>query len=299
MAPFFSSISHYFQATFRGFMENYLNKVERTAASIRDQWDALREMRVSVALVTGTGLGGLVDGITLENSLAYDELPHFPLSTVASHPGRLLMGHLAGVPILVLQGRFHLYEGYTAQEVTFPIRVLQALGVSKLIITNAAGGLHERFSPGQNMLIRDHINLTGANPLEGPNPDKWGVRFPDMSRAYSADLCGHALDAARELGGDLGEGVYAGLRGPSLETPAEVRYLQTIGAEAVGFSTVQEVIAAVHAGMAVLGLSILTNVHHPDCPEAATLDDIIAVAEEAAPRLNRLIRATLERMYAV
>ena len=275
-------------------MQDYRKQVVESANHIRDQWGEV----ATTALVTGTGLAGLVDGLRIRHSLAYNALPHFPVSTVASHPGRLLAGDLAGVPLLVLQGRFHLYEGYSPREVTFPIRVLKALGVTDLIITNAAGGLHERFTPGDVMLIRDHINLTGANPLAGPNDDEWGVRFPDMSAAYSEDLRRQALAAAREADRQPVEGVYAGLRGPSLETPAEVRFLKVIGAEAVGFSTVQEVLAAVHGGMRVLGLSILTNVHNPDNPQAATLDEIIEVAEKAAPRANRLIRATLERIYA-
>ena len=273
--------------------EAYYQKVEQAADFIRGR----RKGAAAAALVTGTGLGGLVQGMTLSQSIAFGEMPHFPVSTVTSHPGRLLLGDLAGVPLLVLQGRFHLYEGYSPLEVAFPIRVLQALGVTDVLFTNAAGGLDERFSPGQVMVIRDHINLTGANPLAGPNLEAWGVRFPDMSEAYPADLRRHALEAAGEVGLPAQEGVYAGLRGPSLETPAEVRYLQMIGAQAVGFSTVQEVIAAVHGGMRVLGLSILTNVHHPDRPQKATLDEIIQVAEAAVPKVNNLIRKILERVY--
>jgi purine-nucleoside phosphorylase len=273
-------------------MDRYHQQVEQAADYIRSRWGA----GVPVALVTGTGLGAVVEGIRSDRTLTYAELPHFPVSTVASHPGRLVLGLLEGVPLLVLQGRFHLYEGYSPREVTFPIRVLQALGIRHLLISNAAGGLRGRFRAGQIMIIRDHINLSGANPLVGPNRDRWGVRFPDMSAAYCPELRSHARTAAGDLDIPAVEGVYAGLLGPSLETPAEVRYLQTIGAEAVGFSTVQEVIVAVHAGMKVLGLSILTNVHHPDAPQTATLEEIIAVAQEAAPRAGRLIQATLKHI---
>lgn len=274
-------------------MQEYHEQVSEAAAIIRSQ---CRDVP-TIGLVTGTGLGGLIAGIVPRYTWSYSALPHFPVSTVVSHPGQLMVGHWAGVPVIVLQGRFHLYEGYTPREVTFPVRVLQTLGVTDLIITNAAGGLHPRFTPGQVMMIRDHINLTGQNPLVGSNNDNWGVRFPDMSAAYSPELRQHARAVAQGSDLPVAEGVYAGLTGPALETPAEVRYLQTIGAEAVGFSTVQEVLAAVHAGMRVLGLSILTNVHNPDDPQPASLEDIIKVAEAAAPRANGLIKAVLERIH--
>ena len=274
-------------------MQEYHEQVREAAAVIRGQ---CRDVP-TIGLVTGTGLGDLIAGSAPLHTWSYSALPHFPVSTVASHPGQLMVGDWAGVPVIVLQGRFHLYEGYTPREVTFPVRVLQTLGVTDLIITNAAGGLHPRFAPGQVMMIRDHLNLTGQNPLAGPNNDDWGVRFPDMSAAYSPELRQHVRAVVQGSDLPVAEGVYAGLTGPALETPAEVRYLQTIGAEAVGFSTVQEVLAAVHAGMRVLGLSILTNVHNPDDPKPASLEDIIKVAEAAAPRANRLIKAVLERIH--
>ena len=191
---------------------------------------------------------------------------------------------------MAMQGRFHLYEGYSPLEVTFPIRVMQELGVKVLILSNAAGGLNPEFAAGDIMIITDHINLTGSNPLMGPNEDSWGIRFPDMIEAYDKELLELAEIAGRNEGIPLQKGVYVGLTGPSLETRAEVRFLRTIGADAVGFSTVQEVIAAVHAGIKVLGLSTITNMHDPDNPTPATVEAVIAVAKEAAPRLEAVIK---------
>jgi purine-nucleoside phosphorylase len=247
-----------------------------------------------IGLLTGTGLGEITDFLHISQSVDYSDLPNFPISTVESHPGRLLVGELQKKPVLALQGRFHLYEGYSPLEVTFPIRVMQTLGVKVLILSNAAGGLNPRFDTGDIMIVRDHLNLSGSNPLTGPNEDSWGIRFPDMSRAYDAELAKLAADAGKASGIKLQTGVYAGLKGPSLETPAEIRFLHTIGADAVGFSTVQEVIAAVHAGMKVLGLSTITNVHNPDDPHPSTVAEIIAVAQAAAPNLELIIRKVIE-----
>jgi purine-nucleoside phosphorylase len=208
----------------------------------------------------------------------------------------LLIGEIQGCAVMVMQGRFHLYEGYSPLEVTFPIRVMQELGVKILILTNAAGGLNTAFNAGDIMLITDHINLTGSNPLIGPNEDRWGIRFPDMSAAYDKALTSIAANVAQSAGLPIRRGVYVGLKGPSLETPAEIRFLKTIGAEAVGFSTVQEVIAAVHAGMRVLGLSTITNVHDPENPIPATVEDIIEVAKTAAPVLEKIIRKVVEKI---
>ncbi len=242
-----------------------------------------------VGILTGTGLGDCAASIDLHVSLAYETLPHFPVSTVTSHPGKLLIGRIQDRPAVVLQGRFHLYEGYTPAEVAFPIRVLQELGVKMLIVSNAAGGLNPAYETGDIMIIKDHINLTGSNPLSGPNEQAWGPRFPDMSAAYDRGLANLALAAGLEAGIRTQTGVYVGLKGPVLETPAEVRYLRVAGADAVGFSTVQEVIAAVHTNMQVLGLSTITNVHDPEQPVPAAIDEIIAVAQAAAPKLNTLI----------
>lgn len=250
----------------------------------------------TIGLLTGTGLGDCAKNMAVAYEVDYGAIPHFPVSTVSGHRGRLMLGHLQGRAAMVLQGRFHLYEGYRPREVVFPIRVMQTLGVGTLIVTNAAGGLNPDFHPGDIMLMTDHINLTGENPLVGPNETAWGIRFPDMSRVYDPALADQARAAAHTLGWPLQSGVYAGLKGPSLETPAEIRFLTTIGADAVGLSTVQEVIAAVHAGMRILGLSVITNVNHPDRPMPATLEDIIAVADQTAPRLARLIEQFLEHL---
>jgi purine-nucleoside phosphorylase len=249
-----------------------------------------------LGILTGTGLEGAITPLEIRNRLAYRDVPHLPRSTVPGHPGRLLVGTLGGRPTIVFQGRFHLYEGYDARAVTFPIRVLQALGVPDLILLNAAGGLNPALVPGQVMRLADHINLTGVNPLAGPNDDAWGPRFPDMSAAYDPTLGTLAAEAAAAAGLALPQGVYAGLRGPSLETPAEVRFLRAIGADAVGFSTVLETIAAVHAGMRVLGLSALTNVHDPDHPAPASLEAILTVASATAPQIGRLLASLAAKL---
>ena len=243
-------------------MQDYKAKVKASAAFLKKHLDRLP----SVGIMTGTGLGESADTVRVSHTFHYRDLPHFPVSTVDGHNGRLLCGTLGCRQVAVFQGRFHLYEGYSPLEVTFPVRVLQALGVRSLIVTNAAGGLNPVFKAGTLMLITDHINLSGANPLVGANHDDWGIRFPDMSRAYDMHLSDLARQGASTSGIDLAQGVYAGLLGPSLETPAEIRFLKTIGADAVGLSTIQEVIAAVHGGMRVLGLSTLTNINDPDHP---------------------------------
>ena len=248
-------------------------------------------------LITGTGLGDAVGPLDDSGCLDYAEIPHFPVSTVKSHAGRLLAGTLNGHPAMAMQGRLHLYEGYTPAQVTFPVRVMRALGVRHLILANAAGGMNRAFAPGTLMVIRDHINLTGENPLIGPNDEHWGPRFPDMTAAYDAGLAQLCRRAADDRGIALQSGVYAGLRGPCLETPAEIRFLKVIGADAVGFSTVMETIAGVHAGMRVLGLSIITNINDPDRPQPAALDDIVAVAGRAAPLLSELIRSVVDRIH--
>jgi purine-nucleoside phosphorylase len=249
-----------------------------------------------VGLLTGTGLGESADSLNVSVDFEYSEIPNFPVSTVQSHRGRLIVGDIQGCGVMAMQGRFHLYEGYSPAEVIFPIRVMQELGVGTLILSNAAGGLNPGFNTGDIMLIRDHINLTGANPLVGPNDDRWGIRFPDMSNAYDNELIAIAEEIAGAAGLALRSGVYAGLKGPSLETPAEIRFLKTIGADAVGLSTVQEVIAAVHGGMRVLGFSTITNVHNPEMPVVATVEEIIEVAKTATPILEKLTRKVVEKL---
>ena len=250
-----------------------------------------------VGLLTGTGLGESAESMTIDTTISYQEIPYFPLPTVQTHIGRLLAGKINACPVIAMQGRFHLYEGYTPLEVTYPIRVMQQLGVKILILTNASGGLNPKFTAGDIMLITDHINLTGANPLIGPNEDSWGIRFPDMSRAYNQELIAMADRIAGAATIHLQKGIYAGLTGPSLETPAEVKFLQTIGAEAVGFSTVQEVIVAVHSAMRVLALSTITNVHHPERPVPATVEEIIDVAKRTIPLLETILKGVAKNIY--
>jgi purine-nucleoside phosphorylase len=247
-----------------------------------------------IGLLTGTGLGDCAAFLHPAAVFDYGDLPHFSRSTVQSHKGQLLFGDVAGRSVMAMLGRFHLYEGYSAKQVAFPIRVMQELGVRTLIISNASGGLNPAFTPGDIMIIRDHLNLTGENPLVGPNEESWGIRFPDMGAAYDPDLAGLAAKIADAAEISRQTGVYAGLKGPSLETPAEVRYLKSIGADAVGFSTIQETLAAVHAGMRVVGLSTITNVHNPDDPAPATLEEILEVAADATPRLATLVRSLME-----
>jgi purine-nucleoside phosphorylase len=249
-----------------------------------------------VALILGTGLGGLAREIEVAAEIPYAEVPHFPLSTVESHSGRLLFGRLGGKRVVAMQGRFHRYEGYSMQQVTFPVRVMRALGADTLVVSNACGGMHPLWNPGDLVLIADHINLLGDNPLVGPNDDAIGPRFPDMSAAYDSALRELAREAARTLKLALREGVYVAVTGPNLETAAEYRFLRAVGADVVGMSTVPEVIVAVHGGMRVLGISIITDACLPDALEVADVQRIIATAARAEPQLTRLVTAVLERL---
>ena len=249
-----------------------------------------------VAVILGTGLGGLATAIAVETTVEYADIPGFPLSTVESHAGRLLCGTLGGRTVVAMQGRFHRYEGYTLQQVTFPVRVLRALGAETLVVSNACGGMNPLWMPGDLMLIADHINLLGDNPLIGPNDDRLGVRFPDMSEPYDAALRALARDVAASQRIALREGVYVAVPGPNLETRAEYRMLRALGADVVGMSTVPEVIVALHAGMRVLGLSIITDQCLPDALAPATVATIIATAGRAEPMLTALVRGVLERL---
>lgn len=261
--------------------------------------DAIRaetSLQPDVAIILGTGLGALAKEVELDVELAYSAIPGFPLSTVESHAGRLLFGTLSGKRIVAMQGRFHRYEGYSLQEVTFPVRVMRALGAGTLIVSNACGGMHPLWGPGELVLITDHINLLGDNPLLGPNDDRLGPRFPDMSSAYDPGLRAVARRVARDLKLPLREGVYVAVTGPNLETAAEYRMLRTIGADVVGMSTVPEVIVAVHGGMRVLGVSIITDQCLADALEPANVETIIATAMSAEPALTSLIRGVIDRM---
>ena len=269
-----------------------LERVEESAAVVRERFAEVPD----VALVLGTGLGRLGAEITTRVAIAYADIPSFPLSTVESHAGRLLCGELAGKTVVAMQGRFHRYEGYSLAQVTFPIRVLRALGARTLVVSNACGGMHPLWAPGDLMLIADQINLLGDNPLVGPNDDRLGPRFPDMSEPYDARLRELARATALDLGIALREGVYVAVTGPNLETRAEYRFLRALGADVVGMSTVPEVIVAVHAGMRVLGLSIVTDRCLPDALEPATVEQIIAVATRAEPQLTQLVRGVLEKL---
>ena len=266
--------------------------VDAAAAAVRSRSALVPE----AALILGTGLGGIGKAITVECAIPYSDIPGFPLSTVESHAGRLLVGTLAGRRVMAMQGRFHRYEGYALQQVTFPVRVLRALGATTLIASNACGGMHPLWSPGDLMLISDHINLLGDNPLIGPHDTAFGDRFPDMSAPYDAALRATARQVAAERGITLREGVYVAVSGPNLETRAEYRMLRALGADVVGMSTVPEVIVAVQSGMRVLGLSIITDQCLPDALEPANLERIIATAGAAEPHLETLVRGVLERL---
>ena len=250
----------------------------------------------AAGIILGTGLGRLGESIELHRALPYEDIPGFPLSTVESHRGRLLVGTIGGRPVVALQGRFHRYEGYTLQQVVFPVRALRLAGVDTLVVSNAGGGMNPLWQPGDIMAIDDHINLLGDNPLVGPNLDALGPRFPDMSEPYDRELLQLAETCALELGLPLRRGVYVAVAGPNLETRAEYRMLRQLGADVVGMSTVPEVIAARHAGMRVLGFSIITDACLPDALEATDLDTIIRTAQRAEPRLAALIARILERL---
>jgi purine-nucleoside phosphorylase len=278
-----------------GATNDALHSLGRTMAAVA----AIRSRSTAspdVAIILGTGLGALGREIAVEVSIDYAEIPGFPLSTVESHSGRLLFGTLGGKPVVAMQGRFHRYEGYSLQEVAFPVRVMRALGARTLIVSNACGVMNPLWDKGELMLIGDHINLLGDNPLIGPNDDALGPRFPDMSQPYDAELRAIAREVAVKARIVLREGVYVAVTGPNLETRAEYRMLRNAGADVVGMSTVPEVIVAVHAGMRVLGISILTDRCLPDELEPASVEEIIAVASRAEPQLTTLVRGVLERL---
>jgi len=240
-------------------------------------------------IILGTGLGNWSSNLPQEAAIDYADIPGFPTSTVSSHAGRLMAARIGGTPVLMLRGRFHLYEGYGPADVVMGVRTLAELGVSNLIVTNAAGAINPQFEAGSLMLIADQINFTGQTPLAGPNHEPWGPRFPDMSQVFSPRLRNLAMQAATEIGVRLERGIYIGVTGPNLETPAETRAYRMLGADAVGMSTVMETIAATHLGMEILGISCLTNKNLPDCMEPTTLDDVIAAADAAAGDLSRLL----------
>jgi purine-nucleoside phosphorylase len=270
-------------------MHELAAEIEQAAAVIRQHWPAVPR----VGIILGTGLGSVAQQIDCEASLDYKTIPHFPHSTAISHAGQLVCGKLQGVPLVAMEGRFHAYEGYTHRQITFPVRVMRALGAELLIVSNASGGMNPRYAAGDIVVIEDHINLMHGNPLVGPNDDRLGPRFPDMSAPYDPVLIERALAVARREDFVAHKGVYVAVTGPNLETRAEYRFLRTIGADVVGMSTVPEVIVAVHAGMRVLGLSIVTDMCLPDALKPAEIDEILATAAEAEPKLRKIVLGVL------
>jgi purine-nucleoside phosphorylase len=253
-------------------------------------------MKPRVGIILGTGLGKLADQVSVRESLPYDDIPHFPASTVEGHAGRLIFGRLAGKNAVIMQGRAHYYEGYSPSQIILPVRVMMRLGIEVLIISNAAGGLNPLFSAGDVMVISDHINLTGQNPLIGPNLASFGPRFPDMAASYDRELIRTAEQAAARERLKLQKGVYVGITGPSLETPAETRFLRMIGADAVGMSTILEVIAGIHCGLRILGFSAISNMNLPDCMEPATLKEILRNADAAGRKMSKIVQGVIKRI---
>ena len=256
------------------------------------------ELEPRVGIVLGSGLGGLADELEDRVEIPYSEIPDWPVSTAIGHSGVLVLGSLDGVPVAVMRGRAHLYEGIGAESVVFGVRVLGRLGVRSLVVTNAAGGINLDFSPGQLVLISDHVNLQGASPLVGPNDESLGLRVPDMSDAYDPELRARAREAATALGIDLGEGVYAAWLGPQFETPAEIRFMRALGGDLAGMSTVQEVIAARHMGIRVLGISVVTNMAAGVLPEKIDHEAVLEVGAHAATSLTALLRALVPTLSA-
>lgn len=269
-----------------------MKQIEEAAAYIRSR----TSIQPEVGLILGSGLGVLAESIEEAVTIHYGDIPHFPVSTVEGHAGEMLLGTVGGRPVLMMKGRFHMYEGYEGQTVTFPIRVMKALGVKTLLVTNAAGGINTSYSPGDLMLISDHLNLTSGNPLIGPNEPALGVRFPDMSEAYSKRLRATAKDVAASQGFTLQEGVYAGLMGPSYETPAEIRMLRILGADAVGMSTVSEVIIARHAGIEVLGISCISNMASGILDQPLSHEEVMETTERVKQHFLQLVIALIPKL---
>ncbi|HEY1066732.1 MAG TPA: purine-nucleoside phosphorylase [Pirellulales bacterium] len=270
-------------------MFGLVDSIEEAAAKVRSIWPH----KPAVGIILGTGLGSVAGLIENKVEIAYEDVPHFPRSTVESHKGQLVCGTLVGLPVVAMEGRFHAYEGWSYQQITFPVRVMKALGADLLVVSNACGGLNPQFDRGDVMIIEDHINLMTGNPLIGVNDDRLGPRFPDMSAPYDRRLIQKALEVARKNDIVAHKGVYVAVVGPNLETRAEYRFLRTIGADVVGMSTVPEVITAVHGGMRVIGLSVITDMCLPDHLEPCTLADVIAIARTAEPKLRTIVTGVL------
>jgi purine-nucleoside phosphorylase len=264
-------------------------RIEQAVEFLRGRWTG----RPRVGIILGTGLGSVAGQIQTEATFDYPSIPHFPRSTTVGHGGQLVCGRLEGVPVLAMEGRFHAYEGYTHSQITFPVRVMRAMGAETLIVSNACGGMNPHYACGDIVVIEDHVNLMNGNPLIGVNDDRLGPRFPDMSRPYDPELIERALEIARRENFAAHKGVYVAVTGPNLETRAEYRFLRGIGADVVGMSTVPEVIVAVHAGMRVLGLSVVTDVCLPDALKPANIEEILAIADSAEPKLRKIVLGVL------
>ena len=270
-------------------MLDLFDKITATAGFIRSRW----QKTPHAGIILGTGLGGLVKEIEIEATFEYEEIPHFLKSTAVSHRGRLVCGTLEGLPVMAMEGRFHMYEGYPLKEVTLPVRVFKALGAKLMVVSNAVGGMNPHFRNGDLMVIDDHINFMGDNPLIGINDDRLGPRFPDLSRPYDPVLGDVALEIARQENFVCHKGVLVAVSGPNLETRAEYRFLRQLGADVVGMSTVPEVLVAVHAGLRSVGLSVITDMGLPDALKPAVVEEIIAIANAAEPKLIALVRGML------
>jgi len=257
---------------------------------------AKTKLRPRIGLVLGSGLGAFGDELAAAMRIDYAKIPNFPRSTAIGHAGRLVIGKVGAVPVAVMQGRVHLYEGYTPQQVIYPMRVMARMGIRSVLVTNAAGGINRDYKQGCLVVLRDHINLQGVNPLIGPNEDRFGVRFPDLTQVYWKPYQEAALAEGKRLGVEMAQGVYAGLSGPSYETPAEIRYLRTIGADLVGMSTVPEVIAAAHLGIRVLGISCVTNMAAGILDQPITTEEVIETGERVKAHFVALLRAVIPRM---
>jgi len=268
------------------------DQIQEAKKVIQARWNG----KPRAGIILGTGLGGLAEEIQDSVKIPYQEIPYFPHSTVESHAGRLVCGNLGGQPVLAMEGRFHFYEGYTLQQITFPVRVMKAMGANVLIVSNACGGMNPQWEKGDIMLIEDHINLLGDNPLIGKNDERLGIRFPDMCQVYDLDLIKLAQRIALEEKIPVKKGVFVAVSGPNLETRAEYRFLKQIGADVVGMSTVPEAIVGVHSSMRVMGLSVITDLCLPDALEPANLPDIIATANAAEKKLRVLVRRVVAEL---
>jgi purine-nucleoside phosphorylase len=272
--------------------QTYLDQIVEATEYIRTK----SALKPEIGIILGTGLGGLAREISVETALSYKDIPHFPISTVETHEGKLLLGDLSAKSVVAMQGRFHFYEGYSMKQITFPVRVMKKLGIHSLLISNASGGMNPQFKRGDLMIIEDHINLLGDNPLIGPNLDEFGPRFPDMSEPYSKKLITMAEKIALENKIKIQKGIFVAVSGPNVETRAEYRFLRMIGADAVGMSTVPENIVAIHCGLKVLGISVITDECFPDALKPVDINEIIETANGAEPKLTLIMKKVIEEL---